>query len=289
MKVRLTTRIKVWLEDAVTPRRLTTFLLKLFGLYHIGMRNAVDIKIVEHAVAFPNLPPAFDGYRLMMISDLHIDNTIDILGGILRATYQQEADALVLVGDYRYLPHGDHAPAIEKMELLLQEIKTPDGIYGVRGNHDSMEIAHAMQGAGARMLYNEAVELRRNEERIFLIGIDDPHYYHTDDIARATRNVPPDAFSIALVHTPERYKRAAVHHIDFYLCGHTHGGQIAHRKFGPIITNALAPRRMARGFWTYGSMRGYTSYGAGVSAVPVRLNAPPEVVIFTLKRGQEAA
>jgi predicted MPP superfamily phosphohydrolase len=86
-----------------------------------------------------------------------------------------------------------------------------------------------------------------------------------------------------LAHTAEIYREAQSRGIHFYLCGHTHGGQIRFKKVGPIITNAHAPRRFASGFWMFKGMTGYTSTGVGISAVPVRFNCPPEIVLFTLR------
>lgn len=286
MKVRLSTRIKVLLEDAKTPRQLTKFVLKLSGLYDRGIKNAQDIKLIEHDVIFPHLPKAFDGFRIMFISDMHVDGELDIVSGTLRAIDETKADVLLLGGDYRFLPDAPPDESIRLMQLFLEKIDPSIPVYAVRGNHDEERVMNGLRSVGTTVLENESVTFSRDNENLTIIGIDDPHYFRADNFKAAYKNVPTNAFKIVLIHTAERFKQALYHQTDFYLCGHTHGGQIAHPKYGPLITNTKAPRHMAAGFWQEGNMTGYTSYGVGVSAVPVRLNAPPEVVVFTLKKSK---
>lgn len=256
----------------------------MVGLYDVGLKNALNIQLVEHEVSFSNLPIAFDGFRIMFMSDLHVDGEIDIVGHALKALGSTQADVLLLGGDYRYLPDAKPEESIRLMQQLLENIKATKNIYAIRGNHDEETVMDGLRQVGTRVLENECVTFSRENEHLSIIGIDEPHYFNADDFDKAMQDVPPEAFKIAFVHTAECYKKADKHGIDFYLCGHTHGGQIAHPKYGPIITNAAAPRYMSRGFWNENQMTGYTSFGVGVSAVPVRLNAPPEIVVFTLKK-----
>jgi predicted MPP superfamily phosphohydrolase len=140
-----------------------------------------------------------------------------------------------------------------------------------------------LEQMGIRMLLNECEIIRRNGECIYLSGIDDAHFYLTDNLEKAASGIPGDAFSILLSHTPEVYEEAA--HIDFnlMLSGHTHGGQICLPGGIPIILNSVLPRYMGSGAWAYRGMSGYTSVGAGSSKIAVRFNCPPEITLHYLQ------
>ena len=141
-----------------------------------------------------------------------------------------------------------------------------------------------LEQMGIRMLLNECEIIRRNGECIYLSGIDDAHFYLTDNLEKAASGIPGDAFSILLSHTPEVYEEAA--HIDFnlMLSGHTHGGQICLPGGIPIILNSVLPRYMGSGAWAYRGMSGYTSVGAGSSKIAVRfqLSAGNYAPLFTV-------
>jgi len=156
-------------------------------------------------------------------------------------------------------------------------------VIGILGNHDVYEEVPALEGLGVKMLINQALELRSGEESIWIIGVDDPHFYGCDDLPAALKDVPPEALKILLVHTPELIKEAEESGVDLYLCGHTHGGQICLPFLGPLIINANCPRAYARGLWTYKTLRGYTSPGVGTSGVPVRFFCPPEIGLLELR------
>jgi predicted MPP superfamily phosphohydrolase len=116
-----------------------------------------------------------------------------------------------------------------------------------------------MEAKGIRMLFNECEILVRGADRIYLAGVDDPHFYRADDIEKAASQIPQDAFSILLAHTPEVYDRAAASGFDLMLSGHTHGGQLCLPGGIPIKLEAIVPRAMGAGAWRYAGMAGYTS------------------------------
>jgi predicted MPP superfamily phosphohydrolase len=140
----------------------------------------------------------------------------------------------------------------------------------------------AFERMGVKMLVNEAHKIQRGDDHLWLIGLDDPHYYGCDDLPGALSDVAPDAFKILLVHTPEIVAEAERHGIHLYLCGHTHGGQICMPVIGPLITHANCERRYVRGVWHYKTLQGYTNVGVGTSGVPVRFLCPPEIGLLEL-------
>ena len=142
---------------------------------------------------------------------------------------------------------------------------------------------------GIRVLANETITIQRNDTAIAVTGLDDVHAYWspmTDEcLSDLQRDGPP--FRLALVHSPEYAAEAATAGCALYLCGHTHGGQICLPGGRPIFTQLVRNREFARGLWRCGRMVGYTSSGAGLAAaLPVRVNAPGEVTVFTLRSGQ---
>jgi hypothetical protein len=159
-----------------------------------------------------------------------------------------------------------------------------DPIYAVLGNHDSIRLVPAMESMGIRLLLNETVTIERSGASFYLAGIDDAHYYQVHNIDKVTAEVPEDAASLLLSHTPEVYRHAAYAGFSAMLCGHTHGGQICLPGGIALTWDARCPRRLAAGAWRHGQMIGYTSVGTGSSVVPARLNCLPEITIHELCR-----
>lgn len=269
-------------ENLSSLRSVLTWFFKAFGLYAPGERRAMELEVREMRFAFPNLPEAFDGFRILHLSDLHIDGMADLSERIVDQIRPLTYDLCILTGDYRFESYGPCRTLKYPMATLLEGIRAPEGIIGVLGNHDFLEIAGLLEEMGVTMLINESFAVRRGGEEIRFLGLDDPHYYGCDDLDAALAGVPQDVFKTMVVHTPELYEEAEKAGMDLYLCGHTHGGQIRLPLVGPILLNSHSPRRMARGSWTWGKMQGYTSPGAGSSMVPVRFNCPPEIGLIEL-------
>jgi uncharacterized protein len=278
-------KIRFYLEDFEPLLPVLKAVLFLTGTLGRGRRNALDLQLRKLEFFFDDLPPAFSGYRILFFSDIHVDGLPAIPANAAKLVSQIEADLCILGGDYRFQVYGPSRRVLDGMEQIIRSIKSHDGIFGILGNHDFAEIGAGLEKLGVRMLMNEAVELRRGAESVWLAGLDDPHFYRCGDIAGATSAIPVDAgFKIVAVHTPELYREAEALGYRLYLSGHTHGGQICAPGGKPIIVHARCPRGFARGNWHYRTMTGYTSTGVGASLLPVRFNCPPEVVLLTLRR-----
>ncbi len=261
------------------------FTLKMLGVYNWGYQNFLDIQIVQNEVRIQGLPASFHGYKILHISDLHIDiepKLVEIIHDRLtRMTY----DICVVTGDFRFKTSGDYQPAIDLTLEALRPIQKP--VYAILGNHDYIELVHPLETKGGmRFLLNQSVPLQKEGETIYLTGVDDPHLYKLADFDKALAGIPADATKILLAHAPEAYQSAITHQFDFMMCGHTHGGQICLPGQVPIITELSgSPRKLVAGAWEIGRLRGYTSRGAGGSGVPVRYFCPPEMTLHTLKCG----
>jgi hypothetical protein len=231
---------------------------------------------------FPNLPPSLDGFRILHLSDLHIDG-MDGLAEILAEQLRLlPVDLCVLTGDYRFEVYGACKAIYPRMSRIVRSIRASYGILGILGNHDCADIAVQLEKMGVRMLINEAVQIGPPENRLSVLGIDDPHYYRCHDLAAASGDVPDRDFKLLLAHTPELFSEAHEAGIDLYLSGHTHAGQIRLPWLGPLILHAECPRDFTGGPWRYRSMQGFTSAGVGCSLLPVRFGCPPEIVIVEL-------
>lgn len=258
--------------------------LQLLGLYNRGQRHALSPIILEYDLCFPDLPRAFEGFRLLHLADLHIDSVVGLTEALRPLLHSIHADLCVITGDFGFDDEGPWGEVYRCLRKLLPSIAARHGIYGILGNHDQSPIAFELESLGVRMLINEAVEVRQGRESIWLAGIDDPFDYKCDDLPGALANIPRDAFKVLLAHTPDLYRDAADSGVHLYLCGHTHGGQVRIPGIGALRSNAKCPRRYTYRRWTYKGMEGYTGGGIGCSSLPIRLNCPPEIVVFTLRR-----
>lgn len=270
------------LEHIRSLHRLIRRTLKFFGIYQIGHRNALALRIEQNELSFDDLPEAFDGFRILHISDIHIDGTPELLPLIRAQLTHSEYDLCVCTGDFREGTFEDYEIPSRHMVELYNSLNAP--VYAVLGNHDCIEMAPLLQNCGIQMLLNEHAVLERNHQKIYLLGVDDPHYYETDNLEKALQNVPDSAVSILLAHSPEITRKAAWAGVDAYLCGHTHGGQICLPGGRPLLANSRCPHDQRKGAWHYEQMQGYTSRGAGTSSLPVRFNCPPEITVHTLKK-----
>lgn len=254
--------------------------LRLTGLYGRGRRNAANIQVRHHRVRLAALPPPFHGLRLLHLSDIHVDMEPQILQALIERVAATEHDLCVITGDFRARTHGDCAPTLEAMARLRPCLAAE--VYGVLGNHDFVELVPGLEDLGIRILLNEALILERDGARLYLAGIDDPHYYRADNLEKAADGIPPGAPAILLSHSPEIYRHAAHAGFRLMLCGHTHGGQICLPGGIALTYNAACPRRLGLGPWRWGDLQGYTSAGAGSCVVPVRFNCPPEITVHHL-------
>ncbi|MDB5617760.1 metallophosphoesterase [Tardiphaga sp.] len=270
------------LENWLTAPMIVRTALKLTGLYKRARRQADLVTVKHNEITSARLPASFDGFTILQISDLHVDISEGALQHLISFVGGLAYDICVLTGDYRGKTFGPFERSLEGISQLRAHLRGP--IYGVLGNHDTIRMTPAMEAMGIRMLFNECETITRGGAQIYLAGVDDPHFYRADDIAKAAAPIPEGAWSILLSHTPETYAEAAHHGFDLMLSGHTHGGQLCLPGGFAIKLEAVLPRAMGAGAWRYQNMAGYTSVGVGTSLLPVRLNCPPEVTLHRLKR-----
>jgi uncharacterized protein len=236
-------------------------------------------------VAIPNLPSAFDGFRILQLSDIHIDGIPDRGESLARLIASIEFDLCLITGDYRFATFGDYNEAVIWMDRLMGSVNCPYGTYGILGNHDFIEMIPGLEASGIHVLMNDAAPIERDNEVIWIVGLDDVHFYGAHDLYKPLSGIPDNQVKILLVHSPEIIPDAADAGVAYYLCGHTHGGQICLPGKRPVWFNASCSRKYAAGPWRYQDMQGYTSQGTGSSGLAVRYFCPPEVTIHKLVQG----
>ncbi|HKI61484.1 MAG TPA: metallophosphoesterase [Mariprofundaceae bacterium] len=266
-------------ENWLSGQKLARLFLRVTGFGRLGRRRARQHRIVEREVRLDRLPAACDGLSLLHLTDLHLDMAEDTVDALIKSLHGVSADVAVLTGDFRARTYGGINRVVEAMGKLRAQL--PERCFAILGNHDCLAMVPAFEAMGISMLLNESVEF---EKGLFLAGIDDPHYYRVDNLAKAMEGVPNAAPVILLAHSPEIYRQATHAEVDLMLCGHTHGGQVCFPGGYALTYDCHCPRRYCRGGWQHGDMQGYTSSGCGTSILDIRFFCPPEIVIHRLRK-----
>jgi len=239
------------------------------------------IQYVEVPFYSPQVPLALDGYRIAFITDTHAISDRRA-NGVVNRLNKSEIDLLLLGGDF----HNNVEMARRTVEILSR-VQTTDGIYGVEGNHDSLDdLFAAMKAHGITPLFNSGVHIRDN---FFLAGTADLKTIQPApaSIAAATENAKADDFVLLLTHNADITMRQPTTGVDLVLSGHTHGGHVTF--FGlwaPALTLSRAVTHYGQRFMSgWAKSRDgvpvYVSNGTG-GYFP-RVFARPQVIILTLR------
>lgn len=255
-------------------------------------------EVTYHRFRFARHAPAFDGYRVVHITDLHVDATFmtaERLRGVVEAINRLKADVVVITGDFVSVYQPDFARTL----AVLGGLETRDGVFGVLGNHDHPAgaewIRECLRAAHIQELNDRVQTIRRGEHLLHLVGLDDlwptnqdtpaSIWAHLPRVERLATSLPVEGTALLLVHEPDIADVAAsTHRFDLQLSGHSHGGQVRLPFYG-LLTSLLPPlaRRYPRGLYQVEEMTLYTNRGLGV---PIRLNTPPEIAVMDLSHGE---
>ncbi len=244
-----------------------------------------DVQITRLDIPLPGLPPAFDGYRILHVSDLHASIYLSVarLRARLAVAAEEPRDLVAFTGDLTSdLPRLDGAAA------ALATLPAPDGALAVLGNHDNWlsarEVQEALRSHGIRPLVSAHVVIERNGEKLIIAGVDNPAYADRDDLAAALDGVGEEEVVILLCHAPEIILRPRAARASLILSGHTHGGQIVLPLVGPLYVPSKLGRRYASGLHQLAHGWLYINRGLGEIFPPLRVLCPPEVAVVTLRR-----
>ncbi|MFQ6035028.1 MAG: metallophosphoesterase, partial [Sedimentisphaerales bacterium] len=231
-----------------------------------------------------SLPAGFNGCKILFITDMHIEKIGCLADRIVSIARQEDYDYCILGGDYSFGFDISNPAIRQRLSEVLEFLKEKCRVFGILGNHDEYQCAEILSRFGVEMLINEHVCLEKEGDKMYLVGVDDYHFFRAAELKEAGAGIPNGAFRIIISHSPELYKEASAAGYSLYLAGHTHGGQICLPGSIAIVANARVPRKMVKGRWEYRGMAGYTSCGAGASIVPMRFFCQPEVVLLTLRK-----
>lgn len=275
-----------------SPRLLTRLLVGAgtaaatgIGLYHYARNiepRSLDLQQIN--LTLPRLSPAFDGYRIVQISDLHMerwgdwatfDRAIDRINSLA-------PDLIVITGDYVDVTiNGSEA----EMSVRLGRLHARDGVLGVMGNHDywdKIDDVHAVvAGAGIQDISNHVHTLRRGDAMLHIAGVDSVVEMRAR-LDLVLPQIPSKGAAVLLAHEPDyAFVSAASGRFDLQLSGHSHGGQVR----VPILTHLVLPplaRAFVMGLYCLDGMYVYVNRGLGVSGLHARFRCRPEITLLTL-------
>lgn len=277
-----------------------------------------EIEVVDVSISSPKLPQAFDGYKIVQISDLHTGTWGDdtqFVSKLCDSINSLHPDLILFTGDIVNRQTRELRPFLKALSTLTAK----DGVYSVLGNHDYGDytdwnsqtekrenlqlLKNWERQIGWRLLNNESVAITAGSDTIQLIGVEnwgEPPFHQYGHLIDAyplatdsIRNLNDHRFKILMTHNPEHWLREVikVSNIDLTLSGHTHAMQTELR---------LGKRKWSPAAWRYSTWGGlyqandkdgnlmnlYVNIGVGEVALPYRIGAIPEITLITLKKGE---
>jgi uncharacterized protein len=267
------------------------FVAGAYGLFY----GRLNLETTGPRIVLPNLPRAFEGFRIAQLSDIHIGpympaEEIRKYAAIVNAV---KADLIALTGDFVTFDPTTERPVVE----ALSGLRAPFGVWGCLGNHDMWtrvedSITAHFRDVGIRMLRGTNTPIVRGADSLNLIGTDfqSPRRFGpTPATGQLLGNiaglVDRDRVNILLSHNPDTYDRARELNIDLSLAGHTHGGQVSLEFIDPNIAPSRLVTPYVAGLFTKPGGQLYVNRGIGTIFIPMRVGAPPELTVYTLTRG----
>ncbi len=290
-------RINAVLDRPETPER-RSFLIHSSNLGILGLsavfsghgiyetRHLPDVETVS--IPIPNLPERLEGFRIVQISDIHVNPTMrkGFVKDVVDQVNNLNPEMVVLTGDL-----ADGPVSILKNEVAsLKDLSAPCGLYFVTGNHEYYAGAKAwveeVGRLGFHVLLNEHQIIKYNSESILLAGVTDFNagvFYsnHTSDVWKALSGAPDSRVKILLAHQPRNIFAAAKADFDLQISGHTHGGQ-----FFPWQYFVHLQQPYVAGLHKHENTWIYVNRGTGYWGPPLRLGSPSETTLIKLTPGE---
>jgi len=235
------------------------------------------IEVTRVTIPTPKLKTA--SFRLVQITDLHCDWKIRNEDKMVRIINALKPDIIVATGDYL-----NHKLGLPHLRDALQRLQAPLGKFAVTGNQDLgwPSQLDLLAGTGFRWLDWERVSVTKDSESIDVSGI---NFIHSDVPLDPINLCPVDRFNVFLFHTPDLIEDVSRAGVDMYLCGHTHGGQVALPWYGALITFSKLGKKYESGLYRVGETTLYVNRGLGLEPRPgpqVRFLARPEIAVFDI-------
>ncbi|HFK1548527.1 metallophosphoesterase [Bacillus albus] len=274
-------------------KRIILFIVTLIGMsiFLYVQNNLISITRVD--ITSSKIPSTFKGFKILQISDLHNKKFGNNQETLIQKVKGENPDVIVITGD---LIDSKSYDAEVSMELIRELVKKYP-IYFVTGNHEKWsgkynDLEKELKKHHVTVLRNEHVTIHKGEQKINLLGIDDPAFVAgnrdegnvvKDEILKAKFEMKPHAYNVLLSHRPEFLSEYANEKIDLVLSGHAHGGQVRL----PFIGGLVAPNQgifptYTAGLYEKQNTSMVVSRGLGNSVIPQRIFNRPELVVVQL-------
>jgi uncharacterized protein len=281
------------------PRRLAHWLGRNLARLHYARHvEPTWLEVNRLPVPVRDLPAAFEGFRVVQLSDLHCGPKVtdDYLAEAVDRALAERPDLIVLTGDFIHKGYRH----VGRAAASVRRLAAPHGVYAVLGNHDysirnalgirrhrhlHRVVEGALAGEGVRVLRNESVPLERGGAVVDLAGVDDL-WSRACDLDRAYRGHEPARPRLVLAHNPQTVRHLGGRRCDLMLSGHTHGGQVDWPGLGRVTLGRTA-RRLAAGLYRHEETYVYVNKGVGFGW-RFRFGVRPEVAVLTLRRAAAA-
>lgn len=264
------------------------FLFGAGGMVYVNQLEPSWVEITQVGLNLPRLGKAFEGFRLVQVSDIHMGGWMNVerFSDVMKLALNQGADLLALTGDF-VDNQRDQKVVGGAIEDLSEVFKTVGDLpsVSVLGNHDHLtapdEIREMMEKHQIMDLTNNVHTIARGVEYLHIAGVDDMLQGHPD-LNKVVTALPKDGSAILLSHEPDFAEESGqAGRFDLQISGHSHGGQVVL----PIIGPPYLPKggkKYYDGLYKVGSMLQYTNRGVGMVAPYFRFNCRPEITVFTL-------
>lgn len=266
--------------------------LLLYGIWLYYENNIINV--TQYDISDQNLPPNFDGLKIVQISDFHnttLGNNNDILIDDIK---KEKPDIIIITGDYIDSYHTK----LDISEHLAKRLTEISPVYYATGNHESRipqefeKLTEYFKKIGVHILRNDECIIQRGNEKIRIAGIDDPDFtgpkreieeYSNEVLTNINSIMKDNTYTVLLSHRPEIFDIYCKSNVNLVFSGHAHGGQFRFPLIGAIYApgQGLFPK-YTQGVHQKDNTSMVVSRGLGQSSIPFRINNSPELVVVTL-------
>lgn len=263
-----------------------------------------NFEVNEVEVAIPDLPAAFDGYRIAQISDIHLGSwgaKYSKLKTVVRLINKQQPDIIVFTGDMVNNFSGE----TKGWAPYFNELNKKSAKFAVLGNHDygdytdwrneeeriqnRVQINKAITDFGFRLLLNENVYLRKGTDSLLLVGVENwgkSEKARYSDLRKALKGSSATEPKILLSHDPNHWEAEVIGRKDIVLtlAGHTHAAQLGIKVGNRLFSPAAFVFKYWEGLYKVNQQYLYVNRGIGYIGLPMQIGVQPEITIIVLRR-----